>query len=753
MLLLLVSALVLPAVVAPTSAAHALGDPDDIEVTWVWDNTGSTRPTPGIALENYQDIELVWTRERSGVPAVSYSTVPANDLTATLVLFMPNLSSGGIGLTSIGPFQNGDVVTVTVSGTSINSQVLRMSLGQFSGASTLIDIASAKFVSEVVSLGTLGLTSLKSAFLKTPNFQMTASLPPTVTDLQAAFQQSGVVSPGVGAWDVSQVTNLSSTFTSTDSFNEDLSGWNTSNVTRMNGIFGLAKAFNQDISGWNTSQVTLMSLMFFGAEAFNQDISGWNTSQVTDMVNMFRNAVAFNQDISGWNTSQVTDMRFMFGGATAFNQDVSGWNTSQVTKMARMFSGATSMNQDLGALDITGVVANPASSLYEMLSGSGMTDANYAATLNGWVTQPVQSGLTLSAGTKVADTCARVYAADTLGWIITDGWNTAAVDAKRTECDSTPATISWSPTPTTTTSSPFTPSPVPVTSGGPVSYSVESGSSTTSDCQVGLSSGELTYSTSGTCTVVATASATSTTYPVSTRKTFDLVQLPPANIEWSISDTQRAPAAFESPFTPPVLPSSTDGVSIAYSVVDAGTTGCTVNATTGVIGYTGGGDCTVRATTGATSALSANSLDVVFELPAPPDAPGTPSTPVATVNGGSIALSWTAPTTGGDPAGYTVTSSPAGAVCAIVGMTASCTGLTEGVSYSFTVIAFNAGGASATSASSNTVVVPTSAGGGSGGLANTGFEAQGLSTVALALLIAGAIAVLSVQTTRRRRQS
>jgi len=420
--------------------------------------------------------------------------------------------------------------------------------------------------------------------------------------------------------------------------------------------------------------------------------------------------------------------------------------------MAYMFWGATSMNQDLGALDITGVVANPGDSLYEMLSGSGMSDANYAATLNGWVTRPVQSGLTLSAGTKVADTCARVYAVDALGWIITDGWNTAAVNAKRIACALSTATISWTPTPTTTTSSPFTPSPMPVTSGGPVSFLINAGAST-SDCRVGFSSGQITYSTSGTCTVVATASATSTTYAVSTSVTFDLVQLPPAHIEWSISDDQRAPATFESPFTPPVLPSSTDGVSITYSVVDAGTTGCTVNATTGAISYTSGGDCTVRATTGATSALSANSLDVVFELPAPPDAPGTPGTPVATVNDGSIALSWAAPTTGGSPAGYAVTSSPAGAVCVVVGVTATCTGLTGGVSYSFSVIAFNAGGSSSTSASSNTVVVPTGAGGGSGGLASTGFESQGLSAVALALLIAGAIAVLSVQTTRRRRQS
>jgi len=232
--------------------------------------------------------------------------------------------------------------------------------------------------------------------------------------------------------------------------------------------------------------------------------------------------------------------------------------------------------------------------------------------------------------------------------------------------------------------------------------------------------------------------------------------LPPANIEWSISDAQRAPAAFQTPFTPAVLPTSTDGVPITYSVIDPGTTGCTVNATTGAISYIGGGNCTVRATTGETDALSANSLDVVFELPAPLELPGTPGTPVATVADGSISLTWTGPTAGGDPAGYTVTSSPAGAVCVVVATTASCTGLTAGVTYSFTVSAVNVSGTSSASASSNAVVARASSGpgaGGDGGLATTGFEAQGFIAIALALLTVGAVTVLSVRETWRRRVS
>jgi len=572
---------------------------------------------------------------------------------------------------------------------------------------------------------------------------MTASLPSSVVNLQRAFEQSQISSSGIGAWNVSNVTNFNELFSSAVNFNEDISGWNTANVTDMRGVFLSAIAFNQDISGWNTSSVTTTSAMFLSAIAFNQDITGWNTTSVTDMSRMFNNAQAFNQNISGWNTAQVTDMSQMFFEAAAFNHDI-------------------------GTLNITKIGVGGGNELFSMLSVSGMSNANYAATLNGWVAQPVRAGLFFGATGKIADTCARVFLADSpRNWNIVDGWrtgppsnitNNAALDARRAACS--PATISWEPASLTTNRSPFSPSPLPLTTGGDIFYSVDSANST-SDCQVDSSTGEITYTTVGTCAVVASASATTTTYPSSVSVIFDLARLPPANIEWSISDAQRAPAVFQSPFTPAVLPTSTDEVAISYSVIDAGTTGCTVNATTGAISYIGGGNCTVRATTGETDALSANSLDVVFELPAPLELPDTPGTPVATVADGSISLTWAAPAAGGDPAGYTVTSSPAGAVCVVVATTASCTGLTAGVIYSFTVSAVNASGTSSASASSNAVVARASSGpgaggdaeSGAGGLVNTGFEAQGLIAIALALLTVGAVTVLSVRETRRRKES
>lgn len=90
-------------------------------------------------------------------------------------------------------------------------------------------------------------------------------------------------------------------------------------------------------------------------------------------------------------------------------------------------------------------------------------------------------------------------------------------------------------------------------------------------------------------------------------------------------------------------------------------------------------------------------------------APGAPTIGIATPGNGSATVNFTAPTSAGSSAitGYTVTSNPAGGVDVNAGstvLTHTVTGLSNGISYTFTVVAANSVGAGAASIASSAVM-------------------------------------------------
>ncbi len=136
-----------------------------------------------------------------------------------------------------------------------------------------------------------------------------------------------------------------------------------------------------------------------------------------------------------------------------------------------------------------------------------------------------------------------------------------------------------------------------------------------------------------------------------------------------------------------------------FGVSNGASTSIVVNGLTNGINYT----FTVTATNGAGVSAPSSPTNAVT----PRTVSSAPRSVVATVGNGSVALSFTAPATTGGSAvtGYTATSSPGGVFGVSNGASTSIVvnGLTNGISYTFTVTATNAAGVSAPSAASNAV--------------------------------------------------
>jgi surface protein len=300
-----------------------------------------------------------------------------------------------------------------------------------------VPLLGARYVTAVTSFGDLGIESLSLAFLGSINLiDVPSVLPATVTDLSGLFASASSFNDDISAWNTANVTSMAFMFAdlnglfsdSTDStepssaFNQSLSSWVTSSVTDMSFMFTGASSFDQSLSSWVTSKVTDMSGMFAGASSFDQSLSSWVTSKVTDMSGMFSYASSFDQSLSSWVTSSVTDMSFMFTGASSFDQSLSSWVTSSVTNMDSMFDDASSFNQSLSSWNVSLVT-----SMENMLDNSALSTANYDATLVGWESRPVQSGvklgaigLSVSPSTSAGSRSRELLTTDPNGWIICD---------------------------------------------------------------------------------------------------------------------------------------------------------------------------------------------------------------------------------------------------------------------------------------------------------------------------------------------
>jgi len=194
---------------------------------------------------------------------------------------------------------------------------------------------------------------------------------------------------------------------------------------------GLASAFsgctNMDVTATDTpdlSVITNASNMFRSCFIMvgNSSFKNWDTSNITRPESMFRAARLFNQNISSWDFSSATRFDNMFFDARTFNQPIGSWNTSNVTQINNMFrNNQSAFDQSLANWDITAITLAGS-----MFSSSGLSTANYDATLIGWAAQSITNAVSIDFGSSQytlggAAEAARNTLVSTYGWTIVDG--------------------------------------------------------------------------------------------------------------------------------------------------------------------------------------------------------------------------------------------------------------------------------------------------------------------------------------------
>ncbi len=158
--------------------------------------------------------------------------------------------------------------------------------------------------------------------------------------------------------------------------------------------------------------------------------------------------------------------------------------------------------------------------------------------------------------------------------------------------------------------------------------------------------------------------------------------------------------------TPTLTATSDSGLSVSFT---SSTTGVCTITTGGALTFVTAGTCTINADqAGNATYLPATQVSRSFTVN--PVLPGAPTAVSVTAGNTQATVSFSAPASNGGSAitGYTVTSSPGGLTGTGASSPIMVTGLTNGVTYTFTVIATNAAGNSAASAASNGVT-PTDA--------------------------------------------
>ena len=234
----------------------------------------------------------------------------------------------------------------------------------------------------------------------------------------------------ISATDIPTIStgSLQQTFQScTKLTNFNVDGWDVSGVTSTKQMFiscGLLTTVNCE--NWNVGLVTTTEEMFKNcSDLITLDLSNWNVTSIINMRNTFYRNYDLTSigDVTSWDINDNVDFRGTFEDCRILaDLDVTAWDIGSVTRVDRMFYNADAFDNSLANWDIDQIT------IYNsfMQNATGLSTANYDATLISWAAQTPTSGVTPNFGGSQytlggAGETARDVLINTYGWTITDG--------------------------------------------------------------------------------------------------------------------------------------------------------------------------------------------------------------------------------------------------------------------------------------------------------------------------------------------
>tara|TARA_R110000765_G_scaffold102311_1_gene191135 strand:- start:1130 stop:2224 length:1095 start_codon:yes stop_codon:yes gene_type:complete len=209
------------------------------------------------------------------------------------------------------------------------------------------------------------------------------------------------------------------------SFNVD--GWDVSTVTDFREMFAACSLLTTlNCENWNVGLVTRMDEMFKNCQdLITLDLSNWNTTNVVNMRDTFYRNYDLTSigDVTSWDINDNVDFKGTFEDCRVLaDLDVTAWDIGSVTRIDRMFYNADAFDNSLANWDIDQITNFNSF----MQNATGLSTANYDATLISWAAQTPTSGVSPNFGGSQytlggTAEAARNTLVSTYGWTITDG--------------------------------------------------------------------------------------------------------------------------------------------------------------------------------------------------------------------------------------------------------------------------------------------------------------------------------------------